>query len=261
MSSATKGRLFTKSSGEGGADQIYDGAAKSAFDDALGNKKGSAAWQSKGGERSKVETMAPEVDVHSAGIAESAGTHGKPQANWAAAKPRFEDAKLSTTADYDTAKSAFDNVQHRPTPNMMTPQKNHGRDSWVKGGVDQVDTPGPGSANPPGAFDSQLKKTTPSAFAHSGGDRFKNLYTVASHGEPSSTADSVSDFDKALRNAKPSANAASHVDRFKQAYDIPSYGDPGASSTSVDVERQQRDQKLSRQRAQAEAERNRVMQS
>jgi len=249
--------LFAKRSDEGGADQIYDGASKSAFDDALNGKHAGSMYQS-GHERFKVESMAPEVDVHTPGMAEAAGTHGKPTATWAQAKPRFEDAKLSTTAEYETYQSDFSKQHRGPSPNMVVSDREKGRNSWISRGVEIVDTPPPGNPSS-GAFDASLKKTSPSPFAQAGGDRFKNLYTVSSFGEPSSTTSGVSDFDKAARNTKPSPSSVSNVDRFRAVYDIPSYGDPGAGSSSVDLERHQLEQKVSRQRHQAEAQRDRVM--
>jgi len=252
------GRLFNKQTGEGGADQIYDGAAKSSFDGALTGKH-SAAWEAKT-ERFKQEVnMAPDVDVHVSGIADSAAG-GKPTASWAAAKPRFENPKPQIGAgEYETATSDFDKAlkNSRPSPMMMTPEKGKGRsDGWMTN-QDQVNTPAPTAI--PGAFDEKLKKTSPSPFSHSGGDRFKDMNNVSSHGEPSTSAANVSDFDKASRNMKPSAAAVSHVDRFKAAYDIPSYGDPGATQSASDIERQQLETKIARQKAQAEAERNRVI--
>jgi len=253
MSSATRGRLYTKPSGEGGADQIYDGASKSAFDDALTGKHGGAAWQVKV-ERFKVEPMAPDVEVRNHGIGDSA-QYGKPTATWAQNKPRFEEAKLSTPAEYEVARSEFGKAAK---PTMIVPEKNRGRDSWISSASgEQANSPAPNLVSGGGAFDDQLKKTAPSHYSQAGGDRFKNLYSVSSNGEPTSTI--VSDFDKAARNTKPSPNAVAGGDRFKQAYDIPSYGDPGASASTAELERQHRDQKLARQRAQAEAERDRVM--
>lgn len=249
---AHQGRLYTKQTGEGGADQIYDGAAKSAFDDALGGKH-SAAWEARA-ERFHVDQMAPDVDVHVAGIADAA--HGKAGASWAAAKPRFEDPKhTGPTHDYNTAVSDFDKAA-RAKP---APAHDHHKDrsaAWITS-QDQVNTPAP--APLPGAFDTSLNKKTPSPFAQAGGDRFKDLYTVSSHGEPAATAGAVSDFDKAARNTKPSPASMTGGDRFKAAYDIPSHGDPGAHMTQADLERRELESKIARQKAQAEADRARAL--
>jgi len=255
MAAARDGRLYTKQSGEGGADQIYDGASKSAFEDAMHGKH-SATWEAKA-ERFKVEQMAPDVDVHVAGIADTAKS-GKPTATWAAQKPRFEETK-AVGGDYNVATSDFDKAAKasRPTPNMATPTKGGARsDAWLTSN-DQVASPAP--APIPGAFDEKLKKNTPSAYAQTGGDRFKDLYTVSSHGEPAATSSAGSDFDKAARNTKPSPAAIQGGDRFKASYDIPSYGDPGASASTADIERHALEQKIARQKGQAEAERNRVL--
>ncbi len=82
---ATQGRLFVKKSDEGGADQVYDGAAVSDFAKAAATTKPSANFAAHK-PRFEETTAAPEVEVQQRGIADVA--HGKASANWAAAKPR-----------------------------------------------------------------------------------------------------------------------------------------------------------------------------
>jgi hypothetical protein len=237
---AKQGRLFVKKSDEGGADQIYDGAAQSAFDS---GGKGGAAWAQKA-DRFKDKEMAPEVDVHVAGIGDAAA--GKASANFDQRKPRFKEAAPSGP-DYDVAKSDFDKANSgRPSPMMMTPEKNKGRsDGWIAN-PEQVNSPPP--AMQPGAFEN-AKGGGAWSKSSTGGDRFKQQHQVASHGD-AGNAPLQSSFASAA-NARPSPSALAGGDRFKKAYDVPSYGDPGAGESLADVQNREREAKLARQQQQA----------
>jgi len=248
---ANQGRLFVKKTDEGGADQVYDGAAVSDFAKAAGNAKPSSNFAAHKPRFEEHITPPAEVEVQPRGIADAA--HGKVSATWAAAKPRFVETQ-AVGGDYTPAQSDFEKAAHntRPSPMMATPERQKERSAgWITNS-DQVATPPP--AELPGAFQVKNK---PSPFAQAGAQRFKDQYNVASYGDPGAEPSSTtSDFAKAASNTKPSPNAMAASTRFKN--DVVSYGDPGAHQSQADLERQAMESKISHQRQQAEAAADRV---
>lgn len=247
---ARVGRLYTKKSGEGGADASYDGAHKSDFE-AKGSGRTSSQFASSA-PRFKQQEAAPDVDLNQTrGIAETATGKG-PAPMFTSNKPRFQDPKPANaaTGDYHTSVSEFDKVKSGPSPMMRTPERPKDRVSgWVKN--DEAVAIPPPNEHLPGAFDKALTKNSPSPFTASSGPRFKeNVITM--NGEP--TTPVKSDFEKAPN--RPSPAVMSGTQRFKVAE---SAGDPGACRSAADIERERMEQKIARQRQQAEAEAARAM--
>lgn len=232
-----------------GADQSYDGAYSSDFEKKIQNAKGSSTFNAKS-ERFKVQQQAPEVDVHQRGLSDL--VQGKPQSTWESHKPRFKEPEPDNS-NYNTTVSSFTTAtKNQPSPMMRLPEKDKDRSAKWMTNSDQVESPDP--TNLPGAFNI---KNTPSPMSNSGGQRFKGLNQVVSYGDPSSSP-FQSDFEKSLAKNKPSPNMVAKSDRFKN--DVPSYGDPGNNASTSDIEKQKLEEKIARQKAQKEAERERVLQ-
>jgi hypothetical protein len=201
----------------------------------------------------------------------------------------FEDPKPAPP-DYDIPTSSFEKaMSNKPSPMMVTPEKNRPRGAWMEN-ADQIASPAPGEVDLPGAFNIKNK---PSAFASSGvssisiliaehtffkyfvtfffsptgkkiikidnfcvllffvqSARFKDTQPQT-FGEPDIDASITSDFAKAASKTKPSPSSMSASARFRN--DVVSYGDPGAQSSSADLERQQLEARIARQRNQAES--------
>lgn len=235
---ARHGRLYNKKGNEGGADVNYE-PPRSDFEVAGGRGGSNFAAT---GERFKVNEMAPDVDVATAGIGDSA--QGRGTGAWNNNKPRFQ-TQQANDADYETAVSEFDKAGTKGKQ-WIAPSKAD-RDG-VQLNQEQVNAPVP--YDKPGAFDHIGNKPSVNANAR---PRFGET-KPATNGEPN--APLRSDFDNAAMNSKPSANSMAGGQRFKNA--TPSYGDPGAGELPADRERRALEAKIARQRAQAEAEAARV---
>jgi len=236
--------MYTKKPDEGGADAIYDGAVVSDFERAVSSARPSSNFAQQKPRFDNPEAAIPEVDVRQRGIADSAQGKGLPA--WEARKPRFEDPKPAPP-DYDVPSSSFEKaMSNKPSPMMVTPEKNRTRGSWMEN-PDHIASPAPGEVDLPGAFNIKNK---PSPFTSSGSARFKDTQPMT-FGEPDIDASMTSDFAKAASKTKPSPSSMSASARFRN--DVVSYGDPGAQSSSADLDRQQLEARIARQRNQAEA--------
>jgi len=241
---AKQGRLFVKKSGEGGADAHYDGAHVSDFQKSAGVNKPTTNFAQVKPRFDDVNTQAPEIDVRQRGISDSASGKGVPA--WEARHSRFEDIKDSVGAgDYDTTTSDFTKAASntKPSPMMVTPEKQRGRGGWMDQ-ADQIATPPPSDL--PSTFNVKNK---PSPFSSAGTDRFQAVGLT--HGEPALDPSLTSEFAKAASKTKPSPQAMQGSTRFKN--DVVSYGDPGAQQTQSDLERQQLESRIARQKQQAES--------
>jgi hypothetical protein len=249
---AKQGRLFVKKGDEGGADATYDGATVSDFAKAASNAKPSSNFAAAKPRFDEPQQSTPEYEVAARGIADSA--HGKGVPSWTAQKPRFADAQDTGVGagDYSAPVSDFEKAvsNAKPSPMMMTPEKQKTRGGWMEQ-PEQVASPPP--ADLPGAFNIKNK---PSPFSSAGAPRFKETES-ATHGEPSIDSSLTSDFAKAAAKSKPSPNAMASSTRFKN--DVVSYGDPGANASSADLERQQLEARMARQKHQAESTAQRDM--
>jgi hypothetical protein len=217
-------------------DAVYD-AAPGAFVE----KKGPTSFAS-GATRFK-DASSVTADATTASLTsdfEKATSISKPSAQMAAGAPRFGTPKNDTPdATYSTNKSDFDTGSAKPSHNMLAPDH---RGDWMT----QTQSPNASYDTAPGAF---VDKKGQSTFSNAGAPRFKDQ--SAHETTEATTAAPVSDFQKATSQAKPSAQMAASAPRFKD--NTVSYGDPGAHPSAADLDRRELQQRIDRQKRQAEA--------